>query len=294
MTAHIDNFLLFLATERGLSENYQISTRRSLETFAQWLAAQGLDASAVTTAHLSDFLAHRKRAGLAAASIKLEAVALRIFFRFLAARKFLPRDPAEFLTIPRIERYLPDTLNAREVERLLAAVGENDPLAMRNRAILELLYASGLRISELCDARLEHLDLEEGWIRVTGKGNKTRIVPVGSKARDAISRYLSSERPGLVGPKTGAEIFLSNHGRKLTRARVWQLVKEYAKLAGLDANVYPHLMRHSFATHLLSNGADLRVIQEMLGHADISTTQIYTHVDQRRLKAVHKKFHPRA
>jgi integrase/recombinase XerD len=291
----IDSFLLFLATERGLSENYQISTRRSLETFAEWLAAQGIaDLGGVTTSHLTEFLAHRKRAGLAAASIKLEAVALRIFFRFLVARKFLPRDPAEFLTIPRIERYLPDTLNQPEVERLLAAVGEGDPLAMRNRAILELLYASGLRISELCNARLEHLELEEGWIRVTGKGNKTRIVPVGSKARDAIARYLASERPGLVRPKTGAEIFLSNNGRKLTRARIWQLIKEYAGIAGLDANVYPHLLRHSFATHLLGNGADLRVIQEMLGHADISTTQIYTHVDQRRLKAVHKKFHPRA
>ncbi len=295
MTAQIDSFLLFLATERGLSENYQISTRRSLETFAEWLAAQGIaDLGGVTTSHLTEFLAHRKRAGLAAASIKLEAVALRIFFRFLVARKFLPRDPRSSSRSRVSSDICRTRLNTRDVERLLAAVGEGDPLAMRNRAILELLYASGLRISELCNARLEHLELEDGWIRVTGKGNKTRIVPVGSKARDALARYLSSERPGLVKPKTGAEIFLSNNGRKLTRARVWQLIKEYAGIAGLDANVYPHLLRHSFATHLLSNGADLRVIQELLGHADISTTQIYTHVDQRRLKAVHKKFHPRA
>jgi integrase/recombinase XerD len=295
LEAEIDSLLLFLATERGLSDNYQISTRRSLETFATWLAAQSVsEASAVESTHLSDYLAHRKRAGLAAASIKAEAIALRIFFRFLVGRKQLMRDPAEFIAVPRIERYLPDTLNVPEIERLLAAVGDGDPLALRNRAILELLYASGLRISELCNARLENIDLEEGWIRVTGKGNKTRIVPVGAKAVEAIGRYLSVERPTLVGPRSGAEIFLSVRGRKFTRARVWQLVKQYADLAGLDANVYPHLLRHSFATHLLSNGADLRVIQELLGHADISTTEIYTHVDQRRLKAVHKKFHPRA
>ena len=181
-----------------------------------------------------------------------------------------------------------------EVERLILAVRESDPFALRNRAVFELLYASGLRISELCHARLENLDLDEGWIRVTGKGNKTRIVPVGGRAVEALARYLANERPKLVGPRSGAEIFLSARGRKFTRARVWQLVKQYAALAGLESNVYPHLLRHSFATHLLSNGADLRVIQELLGHADISTTEIYTHVDQQRLKAVHKKFHPRA
>ena len=291
----IDSLVLFLATERGLSDNYQLSTRQSLETFAKWLSAREIAAlDAIEQPHLSDYLAHRKRAGLAAASIKAEAIALRIFFRFLVGRRILASDPAEFLTTPRIERYLPDTLNIPDVERLLAAVGDSVPLALRDRAILELLYASGLRISELCDARIENIDLDDGWIRVTGKGNKTRIVPVGAKAREAIARYLATERPQLVRPKTGAEIFLSNNGKKLTRARIWQLIKQYAALAGLEANVYPHLLRHSFATHLLSNGADLRVIQELLGHADISTTEIYTHVDQRRLKSVHKKFHPRA
>lgn len=294
LEAEIDSFVLFLATERGLSDNYQLSTRRSLETFAAWLVSKSVEApDAIESQHLSDFLAHRKRAGLAAASIKVEAVALRIFFRFLAGRGRLKRDPAEFLTLPRIERYLPDTLNVREVERLIGAVGENDPLALRNRAIFELLYASGLRISELCGARLENIDLDEGWIRVTGKGNKTRIVPVGSKACAAIGCYLANERPGLVRAKTGGEIFLSVRGRKLTRERIWQLIGHYARIAGIEAHVYPHLLRHSFATHLLSNGADLRVIQEMLGHADISTTEIYTHVDQKRLRAVHKKFHPR-
>ncbi len=296
MEARVDEFLRYLATERGLSENYQISTRQSLAAFLGWLAVspQIITPDAVTAEHLSDYLAHRKRAGLAAASIKAEAIALRIFFRFLTTRGILKADPAEFIGIPRIERYLPDTLNLPQVESLLAAVRDTDPLGLRNRAIFELLYASGLRISELCNARLENLELDDGWIRVTGKGNKTRIVPVGSQARAAIARYLADERPNLVNRRSGAEIFLSHRGRKLTRARVWQLIKSYASLAGIETRVYPHLLRHSFATHLLSNGADLRIIQELLGHADISTTEIYTHVDQRRLKSVHKNFHPRA
>ncbi len=295
MAPFVEEFLIYLAVERGLSTNYQLSTRRSLETFVGWLAASAkvTEAAEVEAGHISEYLAHRKRAGLAAASIKVEAVAIRIFFRFLVTRARLRTDPAEFIGIPRIERYLPDTLNVPEVERLIEAVNDTDPLGLRNRAIFELLYASGLRISELCNARLENFDAEEGWIRVTGKGNKTRMVPVGKAARDAIARYLARERPVLVAAKSGAEIFLSNRGKRLTPQRVWQLVKKYADLAGLEANVYPHLLRHSFATHLLSNGADLRIIQELLGHADIATTQIYTHVDGKRLKAVHKQFHPR-
>ncbi|MGA7212992.1 MAG: site-specific tyrosine recombinase XerD [Terrimicrobiaceae bacterium] len=296
MEKFIDEFLLYLATERGLSTNYQLSTRRSLEAFAEWLAHQAGNSTLdqVEPGHFADYLAWRKRSGLAAASIKLEAVALRIFFRFLLARKILAINPAENLSIPRIEKYLPETLNAGTIKRLLESVSGTDPLGLRDRAILELLYASGLRISELCNVRLEGIDLEEGMIRVTGKGNKTRLIPVGTEAREAIRRYLEVERPQLVSSRSGAEIFLSVRGRKLTPQRVWQLVKRYAARAGLEANVYPHLLRHSFATHLLAGGADLRIIQEMLGHADISTTQIYTHVDSSHLKSVHKKFHPRA
>ncbi|MGV3533836.1 MAG: tyrosine-type recombinase/integrase, partial [Chthoniobacteraceae bacterium] len=171
---------------------------------------------------------------------------------------------------------------------------ENSPRALRDRAILELLYASGLRVSELVNARLEDLDLDNRIIRVTGKGNKMRLVPVGGKACEAIKSYVERERPAFVKKKTGSEIFLSARGTKLTTVRIWQIVKDIAKLAGMELNVYPHLLRHSFATHLLSNGADLRIIQEMLGHADISTTEIYTHVDQGRLKTVHYKYHPRA
>lgn len=292
MQAEIDDFILFLATERGLSENYQLSTRRSLEDFAEWAGARQVsEARDLQHELITDYLDFRKRGGLAAASIRLIVVAVRIWSRFLAARRGL-KDFAELLPMPRVERYLPETLNVVQFERLLAGIPER-PLAKRDRAMIELLYASGLRISELTHARLENLDLDVGMIRVTGKGNKTRIVPVGRKAREAVASYLEMERPVLVRPRTGSELFLSVRGRGLTTVRVWQILKAAAEEAGLEKNVYPHLLRHSFATHLLSNGADLRIIQEMLGHADISTTQIYTHVDRDQLKAVHRRFHPR-
>jgi len=219
---------------------------------------------------------------------------LKIFFRFATVQGFVVHDPTASLTLPRIERYLPETLNELQVERLLESVDGKAPLGLRDRAMLELLYASGLRISELAGAQLENLNLEEGVVRVTGKGNKTRLVPVGRKACAAIAAYLERERPRLVRRRTGSEVFLSTRGGRLTTVRIWQIVKAVARRSGLEANIYPHLLRHSFATHLLGNGADLRIIQEMLGHADISTTQVYTHVDQQRLKAVHHKFHPRA
>jgi integrase/recombinase XerD len=294
--SEIDSFIRFLATERGLSENYQLSTGRSLNEFAEWCSSvkKITDVSAVTQPVISDYLGLRKAGGLSAASIKLIVVALKIFFRFLAGKGALVRDPTETLTLPRIERYLPETLNELQVEQLIDSIDTKQPLGLRDRAIVELLYASGLRIAELANARLESFNAEERILRVTGKGNKMRLVPVGRKACEALAAYLSTERPKQVKRRTSSEIFLSSRGTKLTTARVWQIVKERAKHSGLEANIYPHLLRHSFATHLLSNGADLRIIQEMLGHADISTTQVYTHVDQQRLKAVHRKFHPRA
>jgi integrase/recombinase XerD len=296
VNAEIDQFILYLATERGLSDNYQLSTRSSLELFAKWTAEAKRAAvwSAVTPEQIGEFLGWRKKGGAAAATIRLHAVALRIFFRFLVQRKMLEVDPTEFLGVPKVERYLPETLSAPEVTRLIQAAAGGTPLERRDRAIVELLYASGLRVSELCSARLENLDLEQGFIRVVGKGNKQRLVPVGSGARQALERYLSSGRPALVGAKTGGEVFLSVRGRKLTNQRIWQLLGELAARAGLEKDVHPHMLRHSFATHLLQGGADLRIIQELLGHADISTTQVYTHVDARGLQSAHRQFHPRA
>jgi integrase/recombinase XerD len=296
VNAEIDQFILYLATERGLSDNYQLSTRASLELFAKWAEDKKRAAAwgEVTPEAIGDFLGWRKKGGAAAATIKLHAVALRILFRFLVQRKILERDPTEFLGVPKVERYLPETLSAEEVAKLIRVAGGKTPLEIRDRAIVELLYASGLRVSELCHARLENLDLEQGFIRVIGKGNKQRLVPVGSGARAALERYLSAARPELVGKKTGGEVFLSVRGRKLTNQRIWQLLGDLARRAGLEKEVHPHMLRHSFATHLLQGGADLRIIQEMLGHADISTTQIYTHVDTRGLQGAHRRFHPRA
>jgi integrase/recombinase XerD len=296
MEEEIEEFVLHLDVERGLSVNYQLSTRRSLETFAEWWKVKGEGASLaeIQPPHLTDFLTHRKRLGLAAASIKLEAVALRIFFRFLTARGMLPQDPSVFLGTPRTERYLPEHLRLDQVERFLAVLQQQNPRGWRDRALFELLYASGLRVSEACGLRLEEFYPGEQVVRVTGKGGKTRLVPVGGRALEAIETYLRAARPTLVRPRTGSHLFLSLRGKPLTPQRVWQLAKEYADMADIDKNVYPHLFRHSFATHLLGNGADLRIIQEMLGHADISTTQIYTHVDGSRLRQIHERFHPRS
>jgi integrase/recombinase XerD len=294
MQGDIDSFLLYLATERGLSTNYQLSTRASLERFAGWALGREVDSvTKVTPPLLSEFLISEKKRELTATSIKLEAVALRIFFRFLTARARVPADPAEKLPLPRLPQTLPQPLSQPDMAKLVAAPAGDSPLEIRDRALLELLYACGLRIAEACSVRLENLDEEGGVIRVTGKGNKTRLIPVGRAALEALKFYLTNARPKLVSPKSGGEIFLSVRGHALTPARIWQLVRHYAKISGIEEAVHPHQLRHSFATHLLAGGADLRIIQEMLGHASIATTQIYTQVDRGQLKSIHRKFHPR-
>lgn len=294
MEPQIDSFLLYLATERGLSSAYQLSVRQTLDKFPPWAETKCLSQwRDVGTDELAAFLKHLRKSGLDASSLRIAQVHLKVFFRFLVKRNLLEIDPAEPLLAPKAAAKLPETLNAETVAKLLTAINTEKPLGKRDLAILELFYASGLRLSEICNSRLENLDLDDHFLRVTGKGNKTRLVPVGGRALDALQKYLTSERPELVSKKTSSHIFLSVRGGPLSPDRVRQIVKERAKNCGIDQNIYPHLLRHSFATHLLENGADLRVIQELLGHADISTTQIYTHVDQKRLKAVHKQFHPR-
>lgn len=288
-----DRFIRYLATERGLSDAYQSSVRQTLDALAGWMKHRGTVLRDMGTDELAFFLRDRKESGLNAASLRITTVHLKVFFRWLVARQNLEMDPAEPLLAPRPDQTLPETLHASQVETLLESIDPTAHLGRRDRAILEIFYSSGLRLSELCKARLETLDLEDGFIRVTGKGGKTRIVRVGKKALEAIADYLANERKDLVSKKTSSHVFLSIRGGPLSPDRIRQIVKERAKAAGIDQNVYPHLLRHSFATHLLEGGADLRVIQELLGHADISTTQIYTHVDRQRLKAVHKKFHPR-
>lgn len=293
LAPHDARFIRHLATERGLSDAYQLSVRRTLDALGGWMTAQSLPLRDIGTDELAAFLRHRQSDGLAAASLRIATVHLKIFFRWLAAKEDLPCDPAEPLLSPRPDRLLPETMSSPEVVRLLESIDPAEPLGARDLAILELFYSSGLRLSELTGLRMETIDFDEGFLRITGKGGKTRVVRIGGKALEAIGRYLAAARPKLVGKRTGSHLFLSVRGGPLSPDRVRQIVKERAKAAGIELNMYPHLLRHSFATHLLEGGADLRVIQELLGHSDISTTQIYTHVDGKRLKTTHKRFHPR-
>ena len=294
MQMQIDSFILYLATERGLSTAYQLSVQQTLGKLLLWASKNDHNQwRDLGTDDLTAFLTSLRKSDLDASSLRIALVHLKIFFRFLVKRNLIEVDPADPLLAPKAAAKLPETLDATTVDKLLTSIDLTKRLGLRDLAIMELFYSSGLRLSEICNSMLESLDLDDKFLRVTGKGNKTRLVPIGGRALDALKRYLNNERYTLVGKKTHSNIFLSVRGGPLSPDRVRQVVKERAKAAGLDQNIYPHLLRHSFATHLLENGADLRVIQELLGHADIATTQIYTHVDQKRLKSVHKTFHPR-
>lgn len=293
MERELDAFIRQLAIERGLSEAYQRSVRQTLDALAEWMTCNNLTLVNLGTDELASFLKQRKEEGLNAASLRISTVHLKIFFRWSASSGHLTMDPAEPLLAPRPDQNLPETLHLNEVIKLIETIDVSKSLGRRDKAILELFYSSGLRLSELCELRMEVVDLEEAFMRVTGKGNKTRIVRIGAQALEAVRNYLINERPELVTSRTRSHLFISIRGGPLSPDRVRQIVKQRAEQAGIKSNIYPHLLRHSFATHLLEGGADLRIIQELLGHADISTTQIYTHVDRHRLKSIHRKFHPR-
>lgn len=290
---NIDAFLRFLAVEKGLSEAYQLSVSQTLVALGEWQGKNGVPGEETGTAELSEFLTARRSEGLCPSSIRLTTVHLKIFHRWLAATGRAAMDPAESLSSSKTDRKLPVTLSSEDVETLLDSIPANDPLGWRDKAILELFYSSGLRLAELCAARLEWMDSEEGFLRVTGKGKKTRLVRIGGKAQAAISGYLTEARPKLAKAKTSSHIFIGIRGAELSPERIRQIVRKRSEMAGMGVAVHPHMLRHSFATHLLEGGADLRVIQELLGHADISTTQIYTHVSSKGLKEAHRKFHPR-
>jgi integrase/recombinase XerD len=295
--AVLEDCLAWLAVERGHAVKTQLKSRFLLENFASWMESNHPSAGweGLELAHLQNYLAEQKRKRrLSPASLKLEIVALRNLCAYLRQEKKLGRNIAATLDLPKLFRYLPDTLREDEVDRLLGAPWDDTPLGFRNRAILETFYATGARAAEIAGLRLEYLDLQEGTARIIGKGNKERLVLLGGSAIGSLRRYLAEGRPAFVRPRSGGEVFLSRLGRRLTTVQIWNIVKEAARRAGLDRRIYPHLLRHSFATHLLGRGADLRVIQELLGHASISTTEIYTHVDAARLQAVHRQFHPRS
>ncbi len=295
---NLKHFLQYLVTERGLARHSVEAYRSDLEDLVEYLEGKGIGSfGAVSRAMLVDYLGDRREAGLESATVARRLVSIKLFFRFLAEERLVDKDVTLVMDSPKLWRILPDFLSPEEVDAFLAVHSErsDDPLELRNRAILELFYASGLRVSEVANLPMGAVDFDNGLVRVTGKGSKTRIVPVGKIALKVLTRYLAEARPVLAEKiPTAKALFLSRNARTLNREWIWDLVKKTALAAGITKNVHPHTLRHSFASHLLENGADLRVIQEMLGHADIATTEIYTHVDRSRLTALHKKFHPRS
>src|SRR5271168_1882087 len=306
MQTLVEDFLQYLRLERGQSDNTAKTYAALLGKFLAWAEKNQLkDWRAVEFKHLTAFLQNERNRHpadapaesarrLSGESVYLEIAALRAFYRFAENEKLLPVNVAENLSLPRRWKRLPKALSASEMEKLLRPETPATPESLCDQAILELAYASGLRLSELRNLRLEQLHLDAGFINVIGKGNKERVVPVGRTAVAALNRYLEAGRPKLVTPRTPAAVFLTGRGTPFAAVTLWQRIKRRVARAGVGRNVTPHMLRHSFATHLLEHGADLRVIQELLGHASIGTTQIYTHVTGNRLREIHKKFHPRA
>ena len=305
MQTLVEDFLQYLRHERGQAEHTQRTYAGLLKQFLGWAASEKLtDWKQVQLRHLMDFLQQERQRPLAhepeesprrlsGESVYLQIAALRAFYRYAETEKKVPLNVAEHLSLPRRWKRLPKALTHPEIETLLRPEPLATPAPLCDQAILELAYASGLRRSELCGLRLEQLHLEAGFINVIGKGNKERVVPVGRKAVTALNRYLASGRPLLVKPSSPANVFLTKKGSRFASSTIWQRIKRRVRRSGITRNVTPHMLRHSFATHLLEYGADLRVIQEMLGHASISTTEVYTHIAGSRLRDVHRKFHPR-
>ena len=290
----IDQFLNYLLVEKGLSRATLESYSADLLRYADFMQQTGQDTvSAEDTALILKHLINLRNEGLGARSRARHLVSLRGFYRFLAHEKVLPLDPSKLVDLPKTTLKLPDVLSQAEVQRLLNAPDGLKPSGLRDAAMLEVLYAAGLRVSELIRLKVQDVQLEAGFVRVMGKGSKERIVPIGQYAREKVLFYLEHARARMVKERSSPYLFVARAGRPLTRQGFWKLLHRYARAAGLYKKVTPHSLRHSFASHLLEGGADLRAVQVMLGHADISTTQIYTHVASDRLKELHRRFHPR-
>ncbi|MDR2377410.1 MAG: site-specific tyrosine recombinase XerD [Puniceicoccales bacterium] len=294
----VERFLGFLALEKGASEHTLSAYQSDLEQWEQSVLERrpeaGRDVSLIGIEDIRPWLVSLHHSAYRPKSIARKIAALRSFFKYLAQRDEIQKNPMEEIHLPQTGRPLPGVLTPEEMERLLRAPSGETPQGLRDRAMLELAYGSGLRVSELCHLPLQALDLENGFVRVYGKGSKERVVPIGRFAAAALGEYLERGRPALVSRKTDSSVFLGRRGVALSRKSFWLCVQNYAKSLGLRPPVSPHTLRHSFATHLLENGADLRFIQEMLGHEDISTTQVYTHVGIKRLQEQYEKFHPHA
>jgi len=291
---HLDHFLHHLTVERGLSENTLIAYDHDLTRFFGYLRQRGIEElSKVDKLTLRTFLVVLRHQGLSARTVARNQVALRSFFRFLALEGVMSVNPSEDLESPGVVKTLPSLLTSREVEQLLEQPELKSPLGLRDRAMLEMLYATGMRVSELVGFPTNQMNLETGYVVIYGKGSKERLVPLGKEAVRWIGHYLERVRNDLLKGRESPYLFVGRSGKGLSRQRFWKSLKDYGQKAGIPKRLTPHLLRHSFASHLLEGGADLRSVQTLLGHADISTTQIYTHVTGERLKKVHKRFHPR-
>jgi integrase/recombinase XerD len=292
-TELLDYFLHYCAAEAGLSDNTLRAYGSDLEDFLAVLDARTeADLGAVDTAALVRYIEHCRARGLSSNSIWRRMVSVRMFYRFLLLEDYIDRNPVETFAMPRLWKRMPEVLGEQDVERLLEAPDQSTPNGIHDRAVLEMLYATGARASEVCGMNLGDVNFDYGFVKVMGKRRKERLVPVGRKALEALKRYVEHVRPQMARSEREPALFLQRGGRRLSRRALWARVKKHAASAGIG-DVHPHTLRHSFATHLLSGGADLRSVQVMLGHADISTTEIYTHVDSKRLRSVHQKFHPR-
>ena len=294
MKAFIDEFMNYLSVERGLAKNTLLAYRRDLDKYIDYLSPKGVKTAAqVNREHVSNFMFDLKKHDMSATTICRNLAAVKMFHRFLVRENLAKEDPTTLVDTPKLWKRIPSVLTQAEVESMIAAASGKKIQQVRDRAILEILYASGLRVSELADLKTTSVDYDVGFVRAVGKGSKERIVPLGKVAREALQKYLLSARPQLLKNRTDDILFLSRLGKKISRQSLWAVIKFYARKAKIKKTIKPHTLRHTFATHLLEHGADLRSVQEMLGHADISTTQIYTHVDKERLKSVHRQFHPR-
>jgi len=291
----VDEFLNYLTVERGLSKNTISAYAADLAGFMKHLESIGVaNIDRVRRQDISDYLLSLKDKKISSNSISRALVAIKMFYRFLVQEHLAKDDTAGVLESPKLIRPLPNVLNASEIERLIEAPDARDLTGIRDKAALELMYASGMRVSEIVELTMGGLNLDIGFIKCKGKGDKERVVPIGKKAREALVKYLEKVRPGLLKKGQDQHVFLSRLGKKISRQSFWKIIKKYGKLARIKKVITPHTLRHSFATHLLERGADLRVVQEMLGHSDISTTQFYTHINKERLKSIHRQFHPRA
>lgn len=294
MEAEARAFVNYLRIEKGSAENTLQAYRRDIRRFIAFAEKRRRTLKTVERGDVMDFLATLYEARMDARSVARYLVTIRHFFRFCVMEGYLKEDPAATIEAPKFRNSLPEFLSVPEVDALLAQPDATNSIGLRDKAMIEVLYSSGLRVSELCGLRVTDLQMEVGCLRCIGKGDKERLVPVGKQALDAVQTYLNKARPELLGDESSAELFLNRQGHRLDRQKVWKLLVEYGKKAGIRKHLKPHMLRHSFATHLLDRGADLRSVQMMLGHADISTTQIYTHVVEERLKQVYKAHHPRA